>query len=686
MPPVSFDRRLLFILIALEAVVFFNFYYREVAWYPAQHYDQNAYLFQAYELDERVFSKSLGAFFTALRSNENPSGLLLPIEGALAGLLIGGTRLPQLLVLFISFCALQVFAFATAQAVWGRRAYGYLLLGLILCQTTAWSFAGGLFDFRMDFVAYCLYGIWTCAVVRSNLFLERRWAIGCGLIGAFLVLHRFITIIYLLGVCAGFALACLLVGLFLRGDPDLPERLKRRLLNLALAAVILIVLASPVLLVNWGAIHDYYVLGHATGQEKYVRATEFGVHDLVGNLLFYPKSIVKDHLGRTFLRASLLAIAIGAIARLLSRGRNAVVSTAPSRTETYLLRNIFLLGSVLGPVIVLTVDISKSPVVGGIVGVPVALFVVALSASDPRELESNFRRTLIVACGVVIFVFGLSTQFQHACRHLPEYAQRKNLEKVADLDRWLVRYANDYDWHNPRISFDVISGWFNSRAITVSGYEQSHMLIDFGTLLGGGIMGVERPEALSMLANSDFAILTTIQKEGVYPFYEHISRYWSDLKAWADLHMIVARTVPFDRFTATIYVRPSAKVSGLSEGWVTHDGLTIEATPETLRRFPLIRLFGNPGSSRLPKAPTVTAMIDTTGAKAEAVPASIYQNSTNYEILIDLSNSELPQSDPVRLRLNFNTFFISKKTGVNDSPRELVLPAPNLVRLSAPSP
>jgi len=684
MPPAPFDRKLLFILITLEVLVFCNFFSREVAWYPPQNFDQNVYLFQAYHLDQRVFLKGPGVLFSALWSRGNPSGLLLPIEGALSGLLFGCTRLPQLLVLFIAFSALQIFAFATAQAVWDRRAYGYMVLGLILCQTTAWYFAGGLFDFRMDFVAYCLYGIWACAAVRSNLFLDRRWAVGCGLIGAFLVLHRFITIIYILGVCAGFALASLIVGFFLRGDPDLPDRLKRRLFNLALATAILIVVAGPILLANWRAIHDYYVLGHAVGQEKYVRASEFGVSDLAGHLLYYPNSIINDHLGPTFLGASLLAIASGVIAHLLGRARNLEVPGALRRAEPYLLRNIFLLGAILGPVIVLTIDISKSPVVGGIVGVPAALLVVALSAPDPRALESSFVRKLIAACGIVVFALGLFTQFSHACHHLPEYAQRADLKKVAELDKWLVRYASEHDWRNPRISFDVISGWLNSGAITISGFEQSQELIEFGTLLGGGIMGVERPEALSMLANSDFAILTTIQKAGVYPFYEHISQYWNDLKAWADNHMIVAQTVPLSSFTATVYVRPSAKVSGLSGGWVTYDGLTIEATHETLQRFPVIRIAGNASYSRLPKFPTVTATIDT-NAKAEAVPASLHQNGNSYEILIDLSNIELPQSDPIRLRLNFDTFFVPKKIGINEDTRELVLPAPSLVRLSPPS-
>jgi UPF0716 family protein affecting phage T7 exclusion len=41
---------------------------------------------------------------------------------------------------------------------------------------------------------------------------------------------------------------------------------------------------------------------------------------------------------------------------------------------------LFLLGAIAGPLIVLTIDISKSAVVGGIIGGPSALLVVLLAA------------------------------------------------------------------------------------------------------------------------------------------------------------------------------------------------------------------------------------------------------------------------------------------------------------------
>jgi hypothetical protein len=213
-----FDGRILLLLITLEALLLYNFYTREIAWYPPQNYDQTFYLTQTYRLQERIRQNGLGEFWRELWRQDHASSLAFPIEGALAGLILGGVRWPQLSVLFIAFCALQIFAFKTALTIWHRRAYGYALLGLILSQISLWFWAGGLFDFRMDFLAYSLYGIWACAVLRSNLFLDRRWAIGSGLIAAFLIANRFLSVIYVVGVPAGFIGVCLIIG-FLRSLP-----------------------------------------------------------------------------------------------------------------------------------------------------------------------------------------------------------------------------------------------------------------------------------------------------------------------------------------------------------------------------------------------------------------------------------------------------------------------------------
>ena len=677
-----FDRTVLLILIVLEALLFSSFYMREVAWYPPDNFDQASYLIETYRLQERILTHGLGQAWKVLWSRGHAAGVLFPIEGALAGIVIGGTRLPQLCVLFIGFCGLQVAAFTTARAVWERRVYGYIALGLILSQITLWFWqGGGLFDFRMDFLAYCLYGIWACAVIRSQLFLHRYWSLGSGLIGAFLVLNRFVTFTYLVGVSAGFALVCGIVVFIWRQDADLVSRMRRRVINLGLSTALLVVLDVPILLHNWRAIDGYYVVNHAVGEEKYVRAALLGINDLRGHLSFYPNSIIQDHLGRIFFRAS--AIAIGCALATLLLGRRFREEPATRRDETFLLQIIFLVGAILGPLVVLTADISKSAVVGGIVGVPVALLVVTVAstvAPRPSQHEPILVRRLLVACGVTVFALGLYSQLSQASRHWPAYAHREDLKQLDELDKSLVDLANEYAWSHPGVSYDVITGWLNAGPPTISAFEQSRNLIEFQPMLGNGVLGVDRAEAMSLIKHSDFAIFTTLPKAGIYPFYRHIAEYWDDLKAWAGDNMTVARIVPFSSFTATLYIRPTARISGISGGWITAHGLSLEATRSVLERFPIIRITGPADYSHLLKIPVVEATIDA-GKSSQTAHTSFQRVGSNYEIVIDTSSLRFPPPDHVYIRLNFDSFFVPNTKETGSETRELVVKAPALVQL-----
>ena len=679
------DRTILFVLIVLEALLFYSFYTREVVWYPPDNFDQASYLLDTYRLQERIFTHDLGQVWKAFSSDGHAAGVLFPIEGALAGIIIGGTRLPQLAVLFISFCALQIAAFTTARTVWKDRGYGYIALGLVLSQITIWfPLGGGVFDFRMDFLAYCFYGVWVCAVLRSHLFFDRFWSIASGLIGAFLGLNRFVTVVYLLGVLVGFALVCGIVLLGWHRQTDLMSRMRRRLWHLGLSAGVLLILVAPVLIRNWRAIHGYYVIGHAVGEEKEVRAAELGIKDLPGHLSFYPRSIFEDHLGKIFVWGSGIVIVCALAARLLTLFGNKMPQPARQFNEGFVLQILFLLGAILCPVFVLTADISKSAIVGGVVGGPAAMLVVAVMAAvapDPGARVVSSARWLLAACAIAIFGLGCFNQFSHASRHWEEYSQRDDLKQLGDLNACLIDLASEYGWSSPGVSYDAITGWLNTGSPAISAFEGSRNLIEFHPMLGGGILGVGREEAISLLEQSDFVILTTLPKVGTYPFYKRISEYWNDLKNWADENMIVARIVPFSTFTATVYVRPAAAVSGAGGGWFTRHGLSLTAPRATLERFPLIRVIGSADYTLLPAIPTVTATIDAEGSSRTA-KASFRRIDNGYEILIDTSSIGLPSGNQVHIQLDFDTYFmINHKKGHESDTRELVAKAPTQVQL-----
>jgi hypothetical protein len=50
------DRKILLAVIALQAVLFYSFYTREVAWYPPLNFDQASYLMETYRPHARFWS------------------------------------------------------------------------------------------------------------------------------------------------------------------------------------------------------------------------------------------------------------------------------------------------------------------------------------------------------------------------------------------------------------------------------------------------------------------------------------------------------------------------------------------------------------------------------------------------------------------------------------------------------
>jgi hypothetical protein len=67
---------------------------------------------------------------------------------------------------------------------------------------------------------------------------------------------------------------------------------------------------------------------------------------------------------------------------------------------------------------------------------------------------------------------------------------------------------------------DVISDCLWTDTTTTTGYERLHEFVEFLKMLGANYMGEERSDAMSLITKSDFVILTTLPKTGVFPFFE----------------------------------------------------------------------------------------------------------------------------------------------------------------------
>jgi hypothetical protein len=314
------------VLLSLEFLFFCRFAEREIIWAYPNHHDQVGFLFGTYDLYTDFLNSGFGAWRRYL-TTPPPQGILFPVQGFLLCLLFGATRLTCLGVNFLLFGALQGCLMYTLRCLTGNTWFGFVGVGLLLSQISPFFYAGGLFDYRIDFSAYCLYGIWTLMVLRSGVFSNTKWTIVAALVAAWLMLTRFIAVPYILGATL---LTSLVIGMkYRRAGFDATERKEvlGRITRVGLFLTIVAVSTGPFIYLARHAIWKYYGLLHLTGHEKYIRAAELHITDLLGHLTYYPESIWSDHLGPRFIVLSLMLLCVAYAFRRAHRNDPASASS-----------------------------------------------------------------------------------------------------------------------------------------------------------------------------------------------------------------------------------------------------------------------------------------------------------------------------------------------------------------------
>jgi len=594
----------------------------------------------------------------------HPQGILFPVEGAALDLFAGGGRLSQMALNFCALFSAEWIIYSCVTRATGIRGLGLAAVGLFMSQRTIWNHAGGLFDFRIDFLALCLYGAWVCIALRSDVFFDRRWSVIAGLIAAILVLNRFISVTYIGGVMI------FLITIFAlqSRDPAFSVRLR----NAAISFGVMIFTVIPFMATSWRAIHNYYFVGHLTGNEKNVRAAEFGLVNWRDHLTYYPFSITRDHLGFAFGVGCLLTWVVvlficfrrpTAFGR--SAGRNIICEMA------------LIGGSVLMPLVVLNVDISKSPVVGGIVDIPIILTAVLL----PRwigliDRKDDRRTSWLTAGGVVVVALGLISQLNYNANTRLTSGRESNTQWARTVT-WVFDDARSQGIKAPRIFFDTLSPHLNHAVVTAFGYERTGILLDFQTTFPQSIFNFERSAAMMALAESDYVVLTGGVKAGVYPFFESMASVEPEIRKWANDHLIFRARFHFDSQTVDVYTKQHITVGGISGDWLLARGTYVSLRPRELKPDQVVVLRG-PETDRnvLPIQPSIAATADIPGRKQIPVPAFFRRLDRQYEIVIDPTALRDLPDDIIDVTLDFDRYFVPKEVRMNSDSRQLVVRAP----------
>jgi hypothetical protein len=179
-------------------------------------------------------------------------------------------------------------------------------------------------------------------------------------------------------------------------------RSRVRVIHASTCLIALGICAFPFMFASRVAIYNYYVVGDILGPEKAIRAAQEGVTTWWDAMRYYPVSIIAHHLGLPYFVACLCLL----VGILMCLARTPVQTRRRAWTSDVALEPLLVVAGVLFPLVILTLDVLKTPVVGGIVCVPLALFVVLLphwiGLVTPNARIWHWTGAVIMALGLML--------------------------------------------------------------------------------------------------------------------------------------------------------------------------------------------------------------------------------------------------------------------------------------------
>jgi hypothetical protein len=677
---------LLAFILLLQWMLFLEFIRREILWSYPTAFDQGVYLSSAYDSYERFLAKGPLEGLWHVITIHRPTGVMLDTQAAVLFLFLGPSRHSALTLNFLYFAAFQLVLAYTLFWLTGRFAFAFIAIGLLLSVSSPFYVTGGLADFRMDLIASCLYGIFLCMVVRSNVFQSRAWSLVAAFTAMLLVLFRFLSFVYFAGIFLVLLVFLLLRQRRQRAVSEAYEQTSSQIRNLLFSAAVLLMAVAPAFWHNRDAIRQYYVVGTTSAPEAAIYAKLFSSPGVWEALVFYPRSVLRDHAGLMFLILSGLILTFAVVAGR-SRSTN---GRAPGMPIGFDLSGAYCVAvaALACPTLILTILVSRSPVIGGNLVSPLLMIVVltVVSRMASQEIDRPGASQLLSTIAGLILLVGLLLRID-LCGRRPHYIpSRADTEQIFALYDTMADYCRKAAWVRPVVSVDLIADYLSFPTIEAAIYERHRLSLDVQGALGASMLAVSVPEAIVYIRGSDFVVMTTSGHIGPspFPFDQTVASLRPALIDEANKQLVALRQFRIFGRGVTLYARHVLRLEGDSGGWITSEGVTLYASGAAVRTRPRVELLGQFYPQYLKRLPGVTGRLIIPGStETRSVSASLFSSSADaYQINLDLDSTDLPIDTLVEIRLTFDTYFVPKALGINEDMRELVIRTPTTVRFA----
>jgi hypothetical protein len=537
------------LVIALEFFLFRAYFATNIAPYHPRNHDQLVTYGAVYEA---YFSIRDRGWVEAFRSDLGIKRLtfkstVVPMLGLLAMYVAGPGRWALGVVNFAFFVLGQVVLWRFFDRRVGIPG-ALLAWGLFLLGSSHYFWAGGLDDLRFDHAGMVAFGM---AFLALWSFLEApglRALCWCLAVFAFAVATRSISMLYLLGAQTLVVAALVVRGAILR------ERDARLWLSLLLLLGSMV--EFTVFLVVRGRGFFRYYGGLLVTDEASIRDVEFGVRTVWDRWLYYPRSAA-SHFDTYLIVGAIVGIFIlaGWVRGRFGRRGSASIQMLFARTRILLLLLVATACSTFG---ILTLY-SPSPVVIGVLTIPVLCFVVVLVVNGLAWLQ---RARALGAVALIVAVLGLGTYAR--AMTVPRWTSpqfRQDAAVINGLFRSLAEIGEVFEGRG-RVQWLLEHDGINHLAFNTYVYEQSpdSSVLKF-THGRPSLFAISKNELQESLAAANMVIVpveTGLSLGFEYPFTKALRDLIPTLRDTLDREFVLKGEYPLygGHTIIGLYVRP----------------------------------------------------------------------------------------------------------------------------------
>lgn len=649
------DIILLGALFLLEFALFRTCVQREIIGSCPRNIDQAVFMRMTYHMYENIVQGNFKAVFNEIQSSLGQGAF--PVFGLIYMFLFGKSRLSLLSVNFTLFALAQATGFYSIKKTTNCTALGYVFIGLFLMIQSPFFEAGGLFDYRMDFSAFCLYTCWTATFMAAHYLKDKRMyylsAVFCGLV----LMFRSNTLAYI-GI-AFLLFECIYVFLLKE------KKLKNEIINLIKYGCVVIVSGGWYILLESKALYNYYMTAHVTSEEPRIRMIEQGIDSIKSYLLFYPRSLYKHHLGKLLSCVLIFLIILALILYVLNKKKE---NLKTGKNEWSALTAC--LCGFLAPFIVLTIDISKSAVViCTAAGTAVILTLLFIAAVYNRNLLPQ--KVIYGMAGIGILA-GIFNYIDNTTQMITGYERDTQKEMLA-INECMEQYLTDNDLQSANLLVDRICDAITTDVLTVLIYENYDRYVDvrYAWNVMNTYHDYTADEVNDSLEKADLMVLSkeTYQGNSVYPINSSYDKYRELMLQYADEHLYLLGEFVLGEEPMLIFGKAQAGIIPTWAEWMgTEKNWLFFNKPGNKQNT--IMLEGNLGGG-LNSESEILPVIEYAGKN---IPCDVEIDNGRYRISIDISDLE-PNFH--RLELKFENCFVPAEMGVNEDTRSLVIMTPD---------